>query len=71
MSGPYRHIELDDTDTFVDYQFNRAMRFKANKMGYSLNQRGLYSGVVRDPKDRRVKTNTGTPCITDLSEDFK
>lgn len=38
------------------------MRFKANKMGYSLNQRGLYSGVVRDPKDRRVKTSAGTFC---------
>jgi len=40
-------------------QFNRAMRFKANKMGYSLNQRGLFQGVVRDPHDPRIKTNTG------------
>jgi hypothetical protein len=40
-------------------QFNRAMRFKANKMGYSLNQRGLFQGVVRDPHDRRIKTNAG------------
>ncbi|KAJ8690503.1 hypothetical protein PTI98_011928 [Pleurotus ostreatus] len=39
--------------------FNRAMRYKANVMGYSLNQRGLYSGVVRDPQDRRIKTNKG------------
>ncbi|KAF4588723.1 hypothetical protein EYR40_010277 [Pleurotus pulmonarius] len=39
--------------------FNRAMRYKANVMGYSLNQRGLYSGVVRDPHDRRIKTNKG------------
>jgi len=43
----------------VAVQFNRAMRFKANKMGYSLNQRGLFQGVVRDPHDRRIKTNTG------------
>lgn len=35
------------------------MRLKANKMGYSLNQRGLFSGIVRDPKDSRVKLNEG------------
>jgi hypothetical protein len=40
-------------------QFNRAMRFKANKMGYSLNQRGLFQGIVRDPHDHRIKTNAG------------
>jgi hypothetical protein len=40
-------------------QFNRAIRFKANKMGYSLNQRGLFDGVVRDPRDRKVKLNPG------------
>jgi DNA polymerase beta thumb len=40
-------------------QFNRSMRLKANKMGYSLNQRGLFAGVVRSTGDRSVKTNTG------------
>ncbi|KAI0252300.1 hypothetical protein BJV78DRAFT_369630 [Lactifluus subvellereus] len=40
--------------------FNRSMRLKANKMGYSLNQRGLFAGVVRSTEDRTVKTNTGT-----------
>lgn len=35
------------------------MRLKANVMGYSLNQRGLFGGVVRDPRDRRKKLNTG------------
>lgn len=35
------------------------MRFKANKMGYSLNQRGLFEGVVRDLQDRRIKINAG------------
>jgi DNA polymerase lambda len=35
------------------------MRLKANSIGYSLNQRGLYAGVVRDPRDRRVKLNDG------------
>ncbi|KIK66377.1 hypothetical protein GYMLUDRAFT_193030 [Collybiopsis luxurians FD-317 M1] len=39
--------------------FNRSMRLLANKIGYSLNQRGLYAGVVRDPKNRIVKLNTG------------
>jgi hypothetical protein len=40
------------------------MRLKANKMGYSLNQRGLFAGVVRSTGDRSVKTNTGEsrPC---------
>lgn len=28
-------------------------------MGYSLNQRGLFEGVVRAPGDRTVKTNEG------------
>ena len=40
-------------------QFNRAMRMKANVLGYSLNQRGLYAGVVRDPCNRRVKVSAG------------
>ncbi|VDB90035.1 unnamed protein product [Peniophora sp. CBMAI 1063] len=38
--------------------FNRSLRLKAGKMGYSLNQRGLFAGVVRDAD--RVKTNKGT-----------
>ncbi len=39
-------------------QFNRALRLKANHMGYSLNQRGLWEGVVRDPSNRTRKLNT-------------
>ncbi|KAH9886677.1 hypothetical protein C8Q73DRAFT_714869 [Cubamyces lactineus] len=39
--------------------FNRSLRLKANKMGYSLNQRGLYAGVVRNPSDKRQKLNDG------------
>ncbi|KAJ4480856.1 DNA polymerase lambda [Lentinula aciculospora] len=42
-----------------DDMFNRSMRLLANKMGYSLNQRGLYAGVVRDPRNRTVKSNIG------------
>ncbi|KAG8783713.1 hypothetical protein FRC15_004673 [Serendipita sp. 397] len=38
--------------------FNRSMRLLANKKGMSLNQRGLYDGVVRDPKTR-LKTAVG------------
>ncbi|KAJ2921653.1 hypothetical protein H1R20_g15437, partial [Candolleomyces eurysporus] len=49
--------------------FNRAMRYKAGAMGYSLNQRGLHAGIVRDPQDRRVKINEGELelCIFFLS----
>jgi len=50
--------------------FNRAMRFKANKMGYSLNQRGLFQGVVRDPHDRRIKTNTGNIIASETEEEI-
>ncbi|KZV95895.1 hypothetical protein EXIGLDRAFT_671776 [Exidia glandulosa HHB12029] len=39
--------------------FNRSIRLKASKMGYSLNQRGLYKGVIRDPRDRTVKLDSG------------
>lgn len=39
---------------------------KANVMGYSLNQKGLFGGVVRDPRDRRVKLNTGTGFLSML-----
>ncbi|KAI0350568.1 hypothetical protein OH77DRAFT_1412881 [Trametes cingulata] len=39
--------------------FNRSLRLKANKMGYALNQRGLYAGVVRNPSDKRQKLNDG------------
>jgi hypothetical protein len=28
-------------------------------MGYSLNQRGLFAGVVRSLEDRTIKTNAG------------
>jgi DNA polymerase lambda len=28
-------------------QFNRSLRLYARKKGYSLNQRGLYKGVIR------------------------
>ncbi|OBZ74633.1 DNA polymerase lambda [Grifola frondosa] len=44
-----------------DDGFNRSVRLKANRMGYSLNQRGLYGGVVRNPCNRRQKTNAGAP----------
>ncbi|KAH7099804.1 Nucleotidyltransferase, partial [Auriculariales sp. MPI-PUGE-AT-0066] len=39
--------------------FNRSMRLKANRMGYSLNQRGLYRNVIRDPTDRSNKLDSG------------
>ncbi|EIW76555.1 hypothetical protein CONPUDRAFT_63239 [Coniophora puteana RWD-64-598 SS2] len=50
--------------------FNRAMRMKANVLGYSLNQRGLYAGVVRDPKDRRVKLHGGSIIASETEEEI-
>lgn len=44
---------------FVYFQFNRAIRLKANVLGYSLNQKGLFGNVVRNPRDRRVKLEDG------------
>ncbi|EPT00045.1 hypothetical protein FOMPIDRAFT_58109 [Fomitopsis schrenkii] len=41
------------------YTFNRSLRLKANKMGYSLNQRGLYKGVIRNPSNRMEKLDDG------------
>ncbi|KAG2031986.1 hypothetical protein BDR03DRAFT_874841 [Suillus americanus] len=48
--------------------FNRAMRMKANVLGYSLNQRGLYAGVVRDPRNRRVKISAGNIVASETEE---
>ncbi|KAK7045348.1 hypothetical protein VNI00_007597 [Paramarasmius palmivorus] len=53
-----------------DDLFNRSMRYKANKMGYSLNQRGLYEGVVRDPHNRTIKTNKGNILASEAEEDI-
>ncbi|KAH7333669.1 Nucleotidyltransferase [Rhizoctonia solani] len=41
-----------------DDLFNRSMRLLARKNAMSLNQRGLFQGVIRDPKTQR-KTNNG------------
>ncbi|KDQ11196.1 hypothetical protein BOTBODRAFT_461341 [Botryobasidium botryosum FD-172 SS1] len=49
--------------------FNRSMRLLASSKGYSLNQRGLYKNVVRDPKTR-VKTVTGTLIASRTEEDI-
>ncbi|KAI0743040.1 hypothetical protein C8Q80DRAFT_1221327 [Daedaleopsis nitida] len=50
--------------------FNRSLRLKANKMGYSLNQRGLYTNVIRDPKDRRQKLNKGQLLASETEEEI-
>ncbi|KAJ1300645.1 hypothetical protein OPQ81_002295 [Rhizoctonia solani] len=41
-----------------DDLFNRSMRLLARKSSMSLNQRGLFQGVIRDPKTQR-KINSG------------
>jgi len=53
-----------------DHIFNRSMRLKANKMGYSLNQRGLYGGVVRNPSDRREKMDKGTIVASETEQEI-
>ncbi|KAJ7832829.1 hypothetical protein B0H13DRAFT_236665 [Mycena leptocephala] len=50
--------------------FNRAMRYKANRLGYSLNQKGLFAGVVRDPRNRMVKLNTGNIVASETEEEI-
>ncbi|KAF8970645.1 hypothetical protein BDZ97DRAFT_1790287 [Flammula alnicola] len=50
--------------------FNRAIRMKANVLGYSLNQRGLFGNVVRDPRDRRIKMNTGVLVASETEEEI-
>ncbi|KAJ7735899.1 hypothetical protein B0H16DRAFT_124593 [Mycena metata] len=50
--------------------FNRSMRLKANRLGYSLNQKGLFAGVVRDPRNRTVKTNTGNIVASETEEEI-
>ncbi|KAF8498194.1 hypothetical protein F5888DRAFT_229651 [Russula emetica] len=50
--------------------FNRSIRLKANKMGYSLNQRGLFADVVRSTGDRSVKTNAGHIIASETEEDI-
>ncbi|KAF8548405.1 hypothetical protein OG21DRAFT_1423134 [Imleria badia] len=50
--------------------FNRAMRLKANKHGFSLNQRGLYAGVVRDPHDRQKKVCEGHIVASETEEEI-
>ncbi|KAG9125877.1 hypothetical protein FRC07_005817 [Ceratobasidium sp. 392] len=42
----------------LEIQFNRSMRLLARKKGMSLNQRGLFKGVIRDPKTQK-KHNEG------------
>ncbi|KAG8215108.1 hypothetical protein J3R82DRAFT_8559, partial [Butyriboletus roseoflavus] len=52
------------------YTFNRAMRLKANKHGFSLNQRGLYAGVLRDPRDRQKKVCQGHIVASETEEEI-
>lgn len=40
-------------------QFNRSLRLYARKLGYSLNQRGLYRNVVRARDGTKVLEGKG------------
>ncbi|KZT01837.1 uncharacterized protein LAESUDRAFT_745291 [Laetiporus sulphureus 93-53] len=50
--------------------FNRSLRMKANVIGYSLNQRGLYAGVIRNPSDKRQKLNDGTIIASETEREI-
>ncbi|TDL27085.1 Nucleotidyltransferase [Rickenella mellea] len=50
--------------------FNRAIRYKAGSMGYSLNQRGLFTAVARDPNDRRKKLTKGYVIASETEEEI-
>ncbi|KAI0687948.1 hypothetical protein BC835DRAFT_1285779, partial [Cytidiella melzeri] len=50
--------------------FNRSMRLKANKMGYSLNQRGLYKDVICDPTHRQKKLSNGTVLASETEHEI-
>ncbi|KZT68564.1 hypothetical protein DAEQUDRAFT_745631 [Daedalea quercina L-15889] len=52
------------------YTFNRSLRLKANKMGYSLNQRGLFQGVIRNPSNRLEKLDDGTMVASETEEEI-
>ncbi|KAJ7224641.1 hypothetical protein GGX14DRAFT_351306, partial [Mycena pura] len=39
--------------------------------GYSLNQKGLFAGVVRDPRNRTIKLNTGNLVASETEEDLE
>ncbi|KAM0788363.1 hypothetical protein ACM66B_001503 [Microbotryomycetes sp. NB124-2] len=47
-----------------DY-FNRSMRLKASHLGYRLNQRGLYSGVIRGKNREKLTEGTKVDCKTE------
>ncbi len=42
--------------TSISFESLRAIRMKANVLGYFLNQHGLFAGVVRTPQDGRINT---------------
>ncbi|TFY61660.1 hypothetical protein EVG20_g6972 [Dentipellis fragilis] len=50
--------------------FNRSLRLKANKMGYSLNQRGLFAGVVRSTENKMIKTCDGHIIASESEEEI-
>ncbi|KAJ7730231.1 DNA polymerase lambda [Mycena maculata] len=50
--------------------FNRCIRLKANKLGYSLNQKGLFAGVIRDPRNRTIKLNTGNLVASETEQEI-
>ncbi|KAF5372585.1 hypothetical protein D9758_005201 [Tetrapyrgos nigripes] len=50
--------------------FNCSMRLKARSMGYSLNQRGLYDKVIRNPRKWAEKLDNGHIIAADTEQDI-
>lgn len=49
--------------------FNRSMRLLARHKGFSLNQRGLWAGITRDPKTK-TKLTEGTLVASKTEEEI-
>lgn len=45
---------VDPSSNANHAQFNRSLRLYARKKGFSLNQRGLYKGVIRNRQAEKV-----------------
>ncbi|THH33346.1 hypothetical protein EUX98_g800 [Antrodiella citrinella] len=70
LTVPYVHRGAALLYYTGDDIFNRSMRMKANRMGYSLNQKGLFANVIRNPSDRREKLDDGTIIASATEEEI-
>ncbi|KAG9030907.1 hypothetical protein FRB95_003417 [Tulasnella sp. JGI-2019a] len=69
LTIPYEQMGASLIYFTGDDIFNRSMRLLARHKGMSLNQRGLFNGVVRDPKTG-LKECTGTLVASRTEEEI-